>query len=64
MAGTDTFNCHFGVASAGDKLQRKIDEIFQGFSNVFGIADDIVIAGFDDLGRDHNATLEKVLRIC
>ena len=30
---------------------------------VFSI-DDILIAGFDELGRDHNATLEKVLRIC
>ena len=31
---------------------------------MFGIADDIVIAGFDDMGRDHDATLDKVLRIC
>ena len=33
-------------------------------ANVFGIADDILIAGFDDLGIDHDETLEKVLRIC
>ena len=31
---------------------------------VFGIADDILIAGFDDMGRDHDATLISVLRIC
>ena len=35
----------FGEASAGDMFQRKIDELFQGFSNVFCIADDILIAG-------------------
>ena len=44
-------------------LQRKIDELFQGLPNVFGIADDILIAEFDDLGRDHDAILDKVLRI-
>ena len=27
-------------------------------SNVFGIADDIPIAGFDELGRDDDATLK------
>ena len=35
-----------------------------GMPNVFGIADDILIAGFHDLGRDHDATIDKVLRIC
>ena len=43
---------------------RKIDELFEGLPNVCGIVDDILIAGFDDLGRDYDATLEKVLRIC
>ena len=33
-------------------------------TNVFGIAVDILNAGFYDLGRDHDATLDKVLRIC
>ena len=45
-------------------LQRKIDKLFQGLPNVFGIADDILIAGFDDLSRDYNATLDKAFRIC
>ena len=31
---------------------------------MFGIADDICIAGIDDMGRGHNATPDKVLRIC
>ena len=29
----------------------------------FGIADDILIEGFDEQGRDQNATLDKVLTI-
>ena len=31
---------------------------------MFGIADNILIAWFDDIGRDHDATVDKVLRIC
>ena len=31
--------------------------------NVFGIAADILIAGFDDQGKDHDAALDKVLRV-
>ena len=45
-------------------FQRKIDELFLGLPNVFGIADDILIEGFDEMGRAHDATLNKVLRIC
>ena len=45
-------------------FQRKKDELFQGLPNVFGIVDNILIAEFDDMGRDHDATLYKVLRIC
>ena len=33
------------------------------YSNVFAIADDILIAGFDELGRDNYATLDMVLKI-
>ena len=53
----------FGVAPAGDMCQKKIS-YSQGLSNLFGIADDILIAGFIDMGRDHDATLTKVLTIC
>ena len=69
-----TFPCPFGtyrciqlpvsVVSVEVMFQRKIDELFQGLSNVFGIVYDIIIAGFQDIGRDHDATLNKVLRIC
>ena len=52
------------MASAGDIFLRKIDELFQGLPNVFGTADNILIAGFDDMGRDHDVIFNKVLRIC
>ena len=51
------------MAPAGDMFQKKTGELFHGISNVFGISDDTVIAGFDELGRDHDATLGNVLRI-
>ena len=45
-------------------FQRMIYELFQGLPIVFGIADDIITAGFNDMGREHDATLDKVLQIC
>ena len=50
------------MAPAGDMFQR--GELFKGLSNVFGIADDNLIAGFDVMSRDHDAAVNKVLRIC
>ena len=38
----------FGAGPVGDMFQKKIDELFSGMSNVFGIADDILIIGFDE----------------
>ena len=32
--------------------------------SVFKIADDILITGFDEQGRDYHARLDKVLRTC
>ena len=52
------------MALAGDMFQQRIDELFQGLPIMFGIADDIIIVGFNDMGRDHDATLSKVLKIC
>ena len=45
-------------------FDRKIDGLFQGLPNVFYIVHDILIAGCNDMGRDHDATLNKILRIC
>ena len=57
-----TFSCPFGryryikppfsVALAGNMFHRRIDELFQGLPNVFGIANDILIAGLNNMGRD------------
>ena len=61
--------CHFGkyryrqlpfnVVPTGVMFQRKIHQLFQGLLNVFGITDDILIVGFNEKGRDHNATLTR-----
>ena len=46
---------------AGDVFQKKIDELFNDIPEIFGITDDILIAGFDAVGRDHDTWLEQVL---
>ena len=51
------------MAQAGDMLQKMIDELFSGMPNVFSIDDNILIVGFDEMDRDHKATLDKVLGI-
>ena len=43
-------------------FQRKIDELFWGLPNVFGILDDILIVGLNEMGRDHDATLNKAMK--
>ena len=55
-----TFSCPFGVALAGDMFQKKIDELFNDIPNVFGINDDIVIAGFNASGTDHDARCKQL----
>ena len=52
-----TFVCQFGrcrykslpfrAAPAGDMFQRKPDEIFENLPNVFGIAENILVVGYD-----------------
>ena len=41
-------------------LQHKIDDM----PNVFGIADDILVIGYDYDGTDQDATVHKVLQRC
>ena len=53
----------FGAAPAGNMFLKKIDGIFSGMPNIFGIADDTLIADFDEHGRDREEMLEKVLWI-
>ena len=69
-----TFACHFGqcrykqlsfgAAPEGDMFKRKIDEIFKDMPNVFGIADDILVVGYEDKFRDHADTVHNVLQRC
>ena len=43
-------------------FQHKIDEIFNVIPNVFGIVDDILVAHYDDNGREHDETVCMVLQ--
>ena len=47
----------FGTAPTGDMFQCKIDETFKNLSNVFGMADDILVVGYDTDGRGHDKML-------
>ena len=47
----------FGAALASDMFQSKIDEIFKNMPNVFGIAVDILDAGYEADGRAHYKTV-------
>ena len=48
----------FGVVQAGNMFQQKIDKIFKDLPNVFGIADDILVEGYDANSRYHDKTLK------
>ena len=43
--------------------QHKIDEIFKDLHNVFGIADNILVVGYNNDGKDCDETLCQVLQI-
>ena len=48
-----------------DLIQQQIDEIiFKDMQNIFGIADDILIVGYDENGCDHDTTWRQVMQIC
>ena len=48
------------MATVGDIFQRKIYQIFKDLPNVFGIAYDMLAAGYDENCRDHDNTLQRV----
>ena len=54
----------FGAAPAGDMFQCKIDKMFNDMPNVFGIADDILLIGYDKDEADHDEAVYKVLKWC
>ena len=49
---------------AGDIFQRKINKIFNDIQNIFGIADDILVIGYDKDGADHDKAVYNVLSQC
>ena len=69
-----TFACPFGryrykclpfrAVPAGDMFQHKIDKTFNDIPNVFGIADNILVIGYNKDGTDHDKTIYKVLKCC
>ena len=44
-------------------FQIKVNEIFTVLFNVFNIADDIIIVGYDADYRDHYRTLRHMMQI-
>ena len=54
----------FGVMLVGNMFQRKIDEIFNDIPNIFGIADDILVIGYNKDRADHNKAVYSVLERC
>ena len=61
-----TYECQFGryrftrlpfrVAPTHDMFKPKIDEIFKGLPNIFGIPDYHLIVGYDASGRNQEKT--------
>ena len=52
----------FGAAQTGDMFQHKTGEIFKILPDVFGIADDILVVGYDTDGKDHDEMLQQICR--
>ena len=52
-----------GVNLSSDVYQYQIDQTFENVKQCTGIADDLIIWGFDDNGDDHDKTLREVLNI-
>ena len=69
-----TFACPFGryqykclplwAVPVCDMFQCKIDEIFNDMPNLFGIADDILVIGYNKDGADHDEAVYHVLKWC
>ena len=49
----------FGAAPVGDMFQHKINETF---NDILGIADNILVIGYDKDGTDHDETVDRVLK--
>lgn len=49
----------FGIVSAQDELQRRVDETYEGLRGVAFIVDDIVV--FDKIKQEHDTNLRAML---
>ena len=54
----------FGAMPAGNMFQCKIDKIFNDMPKVFGIADNILVIGYNKDWTDHDEAVYSVLRQC
>ena len=45
-------------------FQHQINVILKNLPNVFGIADDMLVVGYDTNRKDHDVMLQQVLQIC
>ena len=54
----------FRTVAAGDMFKHKIDKIFSDMPNMFGIANDILVIGYNENGADHDAAVHMVLQQC
>lgn len=52
----------FGLKSAPEEFQRRIDKCIEGLQNVHAVYDDIIIYGADD--KEHNTALQALLQRC
>ena len=50
-----------GALLSSDVYQYKVDSHLEGIKNCMAIADDIIIFGFRDDGKDHDVTVRQVL---
>ena len=58
--GRYLYKCQlFGAMPVGDMFHHKIDEIFSDMPNIFGIADDILVIGYNEDRADHDAAVHK-----
>ena len=54
----------FGAVPVGTMFQCKIDKIFNDMPHVFGIADEILVIGYDKDGAHQDEPVYSVLRQC
>ena len=54
----------YGAVPAGNMFQHKIDDIFNDMPNVFGIADGILVIGYEEDEADHDEAVYNVLWQC